>query len=252
MFWGIQNLLVREKIRCYLIETKDKTIQELFREINALQIGGLICLELENEILQKELEQLRIPLVHVELTSFKSSTPLVAANHFQGGELAVRHLHKLGHGKILFLYARKKNDPIMGPTTKMRWQGVQSEAKKNKISAVKEFVLHQAPGEGLRRSLNTVLNTHAECTGIIITTDYMLRELKSMLESEVTGSGPQLDFVSFDEEIQVPEIRGRPVQFCLWDKGLMGAKAVETLLAWNSKPPRKQYLPMFLKGSVKS
>jgi len=249
IFWGIQITLVKDKIRCYLIETRDKSIPEVFKEINALEINGLICLELENETLQKELEQLKLPLVHLELVSFRSSVPMISANHFQGGELSVRHLHGLGHKKILFLYARKKNDPDTDPTIKMRWQGIQSEAKKAGISAAKESIQLQQPRNEERASMEHILKAYQDCSGIIMACGYMLKTMKSIVENEPAKKNRSVDIVSFDEIDSVPDIGGRPVYFCVWNNELMGQKAVETLLNWNSSRPRIQYLPMYLSKS---
>ncbi|OGJ89583.1 MAG: hypothetical protein A2487_15195 [Candidatus Raymondbacteria bacterium RifOxyC12_full_50_8] len=88
----------------------------------------------------RDLRQTKLPLVHCEPVDFKSSSPMVLADHFHGGKIAAQQMAKLGHKWIVFLHGHKKSKRETDQTNKLRWQGIQAGVKSANIAACEEFI----------------------------------------------------------------------------------------------------------------
>ncbi|OGJ90033.1 MAG: hypothetical protein A2268_12695 [Candidatus Raymondbacteria bacterium RifOxyA12_full_50_37] len=246
IFEGIGTVLAAHGIRGYLLEALGTRFQEVFREINALEIDGLICVEIDDKTLQKELLQLKLPLINVEHVDVRSPSLMVLADHFHGGELAVKKLRELGHRKIVFLYGHNLKRRVIDETSERRWQGIQSAVKQVGISAFKEFIPMEIPPEEFPGRIRQVLRKYTGRTGYIVLSEQFLNTLKLVVEEAPEVMAPEMDVVAFGFYSAAVKVLNRSVWFCKWDADLMGRRAAEILLKREKVQPRVQLLPMIL------
>ncbi|OGS35501.1 MAG: hypothetical protein A2293_08145 [Elusimicrobia bacterium RIFOXYB2_FULL_49_7] len=242
---GATSELQQNALPYFLIGCNNKTIFEVIKEINSLELNGLITIELDNDIFRREIECLPMPVVHVDMLDFNCKGRMIVGNNIQGGELALRKLFILGHKKILYLNHYSTRRKRIEPMGKIRWEGIKKEAEKIRLTGV----VHRAVSmekEKAEKEIDLFLGKYKDCTGLIVSSSILFNYVKAVLERRPKQETKDFDVVVF-ECFNSPEyINEKPVLSCQWDGKLMGRTAVNTLLKKGKEYPKIQYLPMFL------
>ena len=249
IFKGIEHVANKTKSHLYIIRTRNKTIQEIYQEIHALGITALITVELDDRPLRREIERLRIPIVHADLFDAYSKKHMVLPNNIQGGELAVKKLFEKGHRRFLFLHPYHTYSRVFNRANIMRWKGSSETAKKlNCVCLWKKVALrvHEEPVVAISR----ILEKHSHCKGIIVPDSDLLQIVKDVLLEKAPTEAAAYDVVAFSQQEQPTLIHQKPVWYCTWNAEYMGRLAAEIALGKTEKAPRVQYLPMYLTTRV--
>ena len=244
MVHGMGTVLYEAGMHGFPIDVFHKTNHEVIREINALAIDGLICVEMEDEGLVRGIKQMKLPLVHCELVGFKSKDPMVLADHFHGGELSVRQLAKFCHTNVLFLHGHKKSERKTDETNRLTWQGIQAGVRACGVSAHQAFISMDT--ENICALVVQALRKHQKCMGFIACNQSILEGLRQAFETGALPGSAETDIVVFDLNDESLMVRGRPVWFCTWDAEKMGKMAAHALVGKVKPEPRVQFIPMTL------
>ncbi|OGJ85957.1 MAG: hypothetical protein A2268_03525 [Candidatus Raymondbacteria bacterium RifOxyA12_full_50_37] len=249
IFKGIEHVLKRANCHLYIIRAWNKTIQELYREIHALGITALITVEFDDRPLRREIERLRIPIVHADLFDVYSKRRMVLPNNIQGGELAVKKLFEKGHKRFLFLHAYYAYSQRSNRANIMRWKGAAEAARKlNSVCLWKKVVLRR--NEEPVVSAGRIIEKYSNCKGIIVPDSDLLEAVRESLLEKAPTEAAAYDVVAFSLNERPMHIHQKPVWYCAWDTEYMGRQAAEMALGKAEEAPRVQYLPMYLTTRV--
>jgi GntR family transcriptional regulator of arabinose operon len=249
IFTGIEESLQKPGQRLHLVSCRDRSFQEIWSELKALEINSIITVDFEDHAILREIEDLRMPVIHLDLLDFKSRKHAIVANNYQGGELALEKLYELGHRRILYLYpflSKMKRDEHIG---RLRFHGIHGQAKKHKIRTLKKELV-TIDTQDTRSLIKDLLARYKAYTGIIVSGITLFNNLKKVLEERDLLDTREMDVVVFSL-LPGPEfIHHKPVWFCRWDGELMGSLAVKTLPDETGSFPRMQYLPMAVERNI--
>ncbi|OGJ91432.1 MAG: hypothetical protein A2268_00325 [Candidatus Raymondbacteria bacterium RifOxyA12_full_50_37] len=226
-----------------------KTIHDLVKEINSLEINMMITLEFYRKDLRKEIESLNIPVVHIDMLDVACRKPSINPNNVQGGALAFKKLYDIGHRNILFINNVSPFINDEDPAGKMRWLGFSQECKSiQNVRVHKETLLSEGAisEQQEMRGIEELFEKYHDFTGFVFGTGIPFSEVKTFLKNNPRIQTTRMDFVVFSLGEGPEMVNRKPVWFCKWDAKKMGEIAVKTLLDSSKSYPKAQYLPMFI------
>ncbi|OGJ91450.1 MAG: hypothetical protein A2268_00415 [Candidatus Raymondbacteria bacterium RifOxyA12_full_50_37] len=233
----------------FLIPCGGKPVIEIIREINALNVNFLVTVEFYDSSLRRDMEELGIPIVHIDMLDTQCNKPVINPNNMQGGALALRKLHMLGHRKILFInnYLHSIQDEDTAGT--YRWMGTLEESKKVETQSLRKEVLRGLTDTENSPEIRSVAGKYADYTGIIFGTGVYFQGMKRFFHENPFIKTLGMDFVLFSLNRNTEHVNGKPVYFCRWDGEKTGELAFDTLIDHGTCRPRVQFLPMYLEKS---
>lgn len=239
---GMEEALVSAGHHVYLLTSRGKSFLEVLKEINALEIDGLLAVEFDDYDLKQALEGLKLPKVYADMLDFKSRVPTVLGDNVLGGALAVKTLAGLGHRKLLFIGGLDGRTRRMEAMAKIKWEGIHKEAQSHPHVRVRRVaVSHKHDYE---RAVRFYLDKHADCTGIMAAGHSFFQAVKKALERRPPVKTRGMDVAVFECYHDPVYIHGKPVYVCQWDGPALGRMAAGRLLNFDKGGPLLQYVPM--------
>jgi LacI family transcriptional regulator len=210
------------------------------------RVGGVLVLSLDDAD-EPELRKLLAsgtPVVAVDLVVGGERTSYVASDNVEGGRLAVRHLHGLGHRRIATIAGLARHKPaadrLLGYRAELRDLGLEGRAE---YEAAGDFYMQS--GEVAMRRL---LALPEPPTAVFAASDMMaVGAIKAVVEAGLECPG-DVAVVGFDD-IQLAEYVRPPLTTIRQDKRGLGAAAARSLLQLMDDPqasPPAQVLPVEL------
>ncbi|OGJ89062.1 MAG: hypothetical protein A2268_11840 [Candidatus Raymondbacteria bacterium RifOxyA12_full_50_37] len=247
---GIERTCLQKNGSIYTFSARGKDIYEVSHFVNSFNINALITVDIGPGKLNKDLEDLGLPIVHIDTPDTEGTRPVLTANHVAGGRIACEKLIGLGHKKILFIdhYFPGTQEP--DETSGKRWAGVAEAAKKAGSFDTRRVTMSMSPNRGIA-AMQKILDSNKDCTGFIACGMRTFEILKQILETRDPRLTNNMDIVVFEYFDTPAFVHKKAVYFCKWDAFGMGKAAVQYFFDGHGKLPRIQVFPMSIRTNMR-
>jgi DNA-binding LacI/PurR family transcriptional regulator len=244
-YQGIEDSVLEKGGSCFPVSCRERSVHDIIRQINALEINNMITVGFDNGTQRRELEKLSIPIAHADLIDLKCTKPMICGDNLQGGALVLRKLTQLGHKKILFIHGYVPSLKRREAAGVLRWKGISGYAEQKGLRYVKHEVVTYEQDQREKQTA-AALKKHNDCTGLVFSDGSLFNEAKKALEKRPQADTRKMDFIVFSLFDTPAVIHRKPVWYCKWDGRKMGDIAAKTLLDKSRSYPKIQHIPMYL------
>jgi DNA-binding LacI/PurR family transcriptional regulator len=245
-YLGAEEVLRKSGKSIVILPDEGKSNEDYFRDIEALQVGGLLIYSIYNSALYRRFKEKKVPMVYLDFIDYELPVDQVTTDHLKAGAMTLHKLRELGHKKIVFFGNYQKSHLRNDVDHEYWWQAMQAEAKKLRFKHLKSRFVPFDAIPRMRESMLKVLQDHPDYTGYVCASTTYYDLLKDVLEKE-KGPGDACDVVLFSDWPEEKFLGGRKVWQCRWDTRATGVKASEVLLDMMDGGPHKpmiHYLPV--------
>lgn len=198
------------------------------------RIDGALCLDggISNESLQDcAARGLDRQIVFLCEWAEGTKLPYIASDNTEGGRLAVRHLHELGHTKIAHV-----TGPMANVVSRARLDGMRQEQERLGIPARPEFII---PGdfsvESGENAARAILAMTDRPTAVFCSADMVAVGLMATLQAAGLRIPQDISVVGFDD-IELAEFTVPALTTIRQDRQRLGRRAAAVLLEQLSLP----------------
>lgn len=201
---GLNSVFSTDEYRLFLFSsTNDKSEDQILKRCLEIGISGIVLFPVDQAYYSDQLLYMKInsyPLVLIDRILPGIDTSYVITDNYKAGQLAMNHLHQLGHKNIAFF---TKTHQATAPV-QCRIQGIQNEMENNanyasNLRIYERFDIKKPLSD--YHKLMTMLIRHDRITAIIVSESAACLYLYDLITSLGYKIPQDISLLSFDNPI---------------------------------------------------
>ncbi len=201
---GLKSVFSPDQYRLYLFSSQnDKSEDQILKRCLEIGISGIVLFPVDQAYYSDQLLYMKInsyPLVLIDRILPGIDTSYVITDNYKAGQLAMNHLHQLGHRNFAFFTKTHQSTvPVQN-----RIQGIQNEMENNANSASNLRIYERFDIEkplSYYYELMTMLIRHDRITAIIVSESAACLYLYDLITSLGYKIPQDISLLSFDNPI---------------------------------------------------